>query len=85
MPARSAADSLGGRAAARQPVRSSEAPARSVRAPVYVDCTNEGYEDGTPTERVDISQFKFVPRNLSGDGLVYLVTEDGRMHCIKAQ
>lgn len=40
------ADSLSGRAV-RTPVPSVELPTRSLRAAIYVDCTNDGYEDGT--------------------------------------
>lgn len=35
--------------------------------------------------RVDISGFDIVPRNTFGDGLVYLVSKDGRVACLKAK
>ena len=41
--------------------------------------------NGRILSRLDASSYTFEPRNLSGDGLTYLVSKDGRILCLRAK
>lgn len=40
---------------------------------------------GEMKDRLDIHEFKFMPVNTSGDGLVYMVSVDGKVNCLKVK